>query len=137
VYLAREGLPDLNAWPAEFAQVANGTHFFRGVELTVAGQVVAQAGNSLQMAGNALRPPLLLQPIEPTHKIQWDASAGAPQPLNSEERNAFSRLQAAVRQGGAALAATVTGPLIASKAGYVLEVRTFSATGVKSIKPPV
>jgi 2-polyprenyl-6-hydroxyphenyl methylase/3-demethylubiquinone-9 3-methyltransferase len=54
----------------------------------------------------------------------------APQPLDSEERNAFSRLQAAVRQAGASLAATITGPLIASNAGDVLEVRWFSATGV-------
>ena len=131
VYLAHGGLPDLNAWLTEFAQIANGTHIFRGVEVTLAGQVDTQAGASLRMAGNDSRPPLLLLPIEPTHKIQWDASAGEIQPLTSEERNAFSRLLAAVRQAGASLAATVTGPLVASDTGYVLEVRAFSATGVK------
>jgi len=123
VYLAHEGLPDLDAWPAQFAGIANGTHLFRGVEITVTGTIHAQAGDSLQMAGNDLRPPLLLQPIEATHKIQWDATAGLPKPLAPAEATAFATLQAAVTRAGGSLEATVTGPLRTSDQGYVLEVR--------------
>src|SRR5207342_521182 len=39
VYLRGDGLPDLDAWPAQLARSANGSYTFRGVELTVDGTV--------------------------------------------------------------------------------------------------
>src|ERR1700690_3305153 len=49
VYLEHEGLPDLEVWPTQFATIANGTHLFRGVEVTVEGQVQIQEGDTLVM----------------------------------------------------------------------------------------
>ena len=39
VFLGGDGLPDLDAWPAELARSANGSYAFRGVEVGVDGTV--------------------------------------------------------------------------------------------------
>jgi hypothetical protein len=125
VYLAHEGLPDLDSWPAQFATLSNGSHIFRGVEVTVTGSIEARAGYGLVMDGNDTRPPLLLQPIEPADKIQWDVTAGAPKPLDPLEQGAYAGLLEEVK--GGSLDATVTGPLRKDDGrGYILEVRQFS-----------
>lgn len=126
VYLAHEGFPDLDVWPTEFAKIANGTHVFRGVELTVEDLVQIHEGDTLMTHGDDLRPPLLLQPIEPADKIQWDFSQGSAKPLDAAEQQAYSRLQEQVKAAGNSLRATVTGPLKKSGHRYVLEVREFS-----------
>jgi galactose oxidase len=126
VYLAHEGLPDLDVWPTEFAKIANGTHVFRGVELTVEDLVQIREGDTLIMHGDDLRPPVLLQPMEPADKIQWDFSRGSAKPLDSAEQHAYSRLQEQVKAASNSLRATVTGPLKKSGDRYVLEVREFS-----------
>jgi hypothetical protein len=84
------------------------------------------------MDGNDTRPPLLLQPIEPADKIQWDATTAAPKPLGPLEQNASVRLLEEVKNAGGSLNATVTGPLRkAGDSGYVLEVRQFSVRGAE------
>jgi galactose oxidase len=125
VYLEHEGLPDLDAWSSEFARMANGTHVFRGVEVTVAGLMEMREGGSLVMNGNDTRPPLLLQPMEAADKIQWDAATRAPKPLDPLEQDAFLRLLGEVKKAGGSLHATVTGPLKKSGDVYILEVRVF------------
>ena len=132
VYLAHEGLPDLDVWPTEFAKIANGTHVFRGVELTVEDLVQIHEGDTLIMHGEDLRPPLLLQPMEPADKIQWDFSKGSAKPLDPAEQQAYSKLQEQVKAAGNSLRATVSGPLKKSDHGYVLEVREFSILGAGS-----
>lgn len=85
--------------------------------------------NTLVMHGNDMRPPLLLEPIESSDKIQWDVTKGAVQPLDPVEQDAYLRLQRRVNDAGGTLNATVTGPIKKSDSGYVLKVRQFSVSG--------
>ncbi|MGB2662669.1 MAG: galactose oxidase early set domain-containing protein, partial [Candidatus Acidiferrum sp.] len=132
VYLKHEGLPDLDVWPAEFASIANGTHIFRGVEVTVEGVLETREGNTLVLAGQELRPPVLLEPIQASDKIQWDATKGSQKPLDLLEQQAYVRLQEKVKAAGGSLRAKVTGPLKKSDHGYLLEVRVFSVAETNS-----
>jgi len=125
VYLEHNGLPDLEIWPTQFANIANGTHIFRGVEVTREGVLQTSEGNTLVMQGNDIRPPLLLQPIEAADKIQWDATKGSRKPLDPLEQDAYLRLQEKVKKAGGFLKAAVTGPLKKVGDGFVLEVRKF------------
>lgn len=129
VYLKDAGLPDIDAWPKEFASSAKEVHRFRGVEIKVEGSVKEGDGGTIVMQGNGIRPPLLLQPILASEKIQWDFGAAAPQPMTQAEQEAYANLQEKVRNLGGALNATVTGPLLHSDRGYVLEVRMFRENG--------
>ncbi len=126
VYLEHDGLPDLDAWSSEFAKMSNGSHVFRGVEVTVTGLIETREGGSLVMDGNDTRPPLLLAPMDAADKIQWDVAAGVPKPLDALEADASLRLLEAVQKAGGSLQSTVTGPLRKSGDVYVLEVRKFS-----------
>jgi hypothetical protein len=125
VYLEHDGLPDLDAWPKEFAHVANGTHFFRGVEVTLKGLAEMREGSTLVMQGNDVRPPVRLQQIEPGDKIQWDAANRSEQPLHRLEQGAYLRLLKKVKDDGGSLKAAVTGPLKKVGDEFVLEVRKF------------
>jgi hypothetical protein len=127
VYLQDGALPDLEAWPKELADVVHGNYRFRGVEITVAGVVKADQGGALVLQGDALRPPLALQAIQPEDKIQWDRATAAPQPLTALEAAAYASLGEKVKSGGNSLQVTVTGPLHKSGPGYVLKVRSFVA----------
>jgi hypothetical protein len=123
--LQHDGLPDLDAWPTQFADIANGTHIFRGVEVTIEDVVQTREGNTLVMQGTDVRPPLLLQPIEPADKIQWDDTKKSPKPLDPLEQGAYLKLQEKVKNAGGLLKAAVTGPLKKVGDGFVLEVRKF------------
>jgi galactose oxidase len=125
VYLQHAGLPDLGEWAAQFAHIANGTHIFRGVEITMKDVVQAREGDTLVLQGNDIRPPLLLQPIQAADKIQWDSAKVSPQPLTALEEGAYLNLQQKVKDAGGSLKAGVTGPLKKVGDGFVLEVRKF------------
>lgn len=126
VYLEHEGLPDLDLWPEEFAKIANGTHYFRGVEVTIPGVLDIRPLGGVVMRGSDQRPPLFLEPIEAADKIQWDPVTAATKPLEPAEQDAYSHLLQRVKSAGGSLSATVTGPLRKSGNEYVLEVRKFS-----------
>lgn len=126
VYLEHDGLPDLDVWPTQFANIANGTHIFRGVEVTVEGVLETQESGSLIVHGNDKRPPLLLEPIQAGDKIQWDAGKQSVKPLDPLEQGAYGTLLEKVKSVRGPLIATVTGPLKKSDYEYVLEVRRFS-----------
>jgi galactose oxidase len=126
VYLEKDGLPDLDLWPREFAKIANGTHYLRGVEVTVTGVLDIRQLGSLVMRGSDSRPPLFLEAIEPADKIQWDAVTATTKPLEPAERSAYSDLLERLKTAGGSLTGTVTGPLQKSGSEYVLEVRRFS-----------
>jgi galactose oxidase len=55
VYLEHEGLPDLDVWPSQFANIANGTHIFRGAEVTAEGLLQIREGSTLVMHGDDIR----------------------------------------------------------------------------------
>jgi len=134
VYLQDDGLPDVAAWPAQFAVIANGIYKFRGVEITIEGPVKANMGTTLSIPASGARPPLILQPIQAADKIQWDLETGLSKPLDPFEQSAFVRLQDLVRNAPGSLEVTVTGPLRQSADGIVLEVRQFSAPDHSAIR---
>ena len=126
VYLQHDGLPDIDAWPTQFDSIAKGVHHFRGVEITVQGLISKNDRNGIALQGAGARPTLLLQPIQATDKIQWDAPNACPKPLTSTEAGAYKSLSDRVANQAQPLRASVTGPLKKSDQGYVLEVREFS-----------
>ena len=135
VYLKHDGLPDLDVWPAQFGHIANGTHIFRGVEMTVEGVLQSHSGDNLIIDGDDMRPPLALQPITAADKIQWDFTKGAVKPLEPGEQEAYTRLLEEVVKSGGSLNASVTGPLKKSGTAYVLEVRQFNVVEHTSTHP--
>jgi galactose oxidase len=128
VYLEHSGLPDLDMWPHQFADIANGTHLLRGVEVTVNALLKANGGNSLTIAGDDMRPPLILEPVKAEDKIQWDFAKRSPKPLDPLEESAYAKALEAVTKAGGSLNAKVTGPLRKSGNEYILEVRQFGLT---------
>jgi hypothetical protein len=121
VYLKHDGLPDIDVWPTEFARVANGTHLFRGVEVTIEGNV-RMDDDLLILAGNDVRPPVQLLPLEPTRKIQWDHKERKRRALDPQEQNAFNQALSKIR-AAAQVTITVTGPLQKTPYGLALQVR--------------
>ena len=123
VYLTHPGLPDPNEWRWEFAEYANGSHPFRGIEVRLAGRVEeTEAG--LVMKATDDRPEVLLLPIRPQDKLQWNHSARAVKPLTRRETLAFEKLLGRVRnQAGTPLEARVIGTLKKDGSGFQLYVR--------------
>jgi hypothetical protein len=120
VFLRGNVLPPLQEWAVEFERILNGTYVLRGVEVTLAGTVEVHDGELL-LTASAERPAVRLRPIDPASKLQWDARAHAPRPLEPEEASAYARL--AARLVETATAAVVTGPLTEEPNGYELQVR--------------
>jgi hypothetical protein len=124
VYLRHDGLPDVDLWPEQFVSIANGTHHWLGVEVTLSGWVAVGPG-ALVLAGNDRRPPVTLAPLQAAHKIEWDHLKRARKPLTAAEHLAFEQLAAKARSSASDFPAVVTGPLLKTRAGFVLEVREF------------
>jgi hypothetical protein len=82
VFLGGDALPDLDAWPEQLARSANGSYAFRGVELTVAGDVVRDGDDLVLVAEH--RPPIALRPLEQV--LAWDLAARRPRSATAEER---------------------------------------------------
>jgi len=140
--------PDPEAWTCEVrwkdrripAVKAVAKHIFdirvgatlRGLEATVDGWV-AREGGALVLRREDGDERFRLAPL--TRKIQWDAASSRDQPPTEEERGAFGRLEAALREAGGAesgsgaLPARVVGPVRDVENGglRVMEVRAFFA----------
>ncbi|MGH3800169.1 MAG: galactose oxidase-like domain-containing protein [Pseudonocardiaceae bacterium] len=125
VYLYDQGLPDLDSWPEQITQWANGSYDFRGVEVTVEGTVRMQDG-ILQLTGPAFDAPVRLMPLSQGVKLQWDFHMRSVRDTTSDERDAYQNLEGRYQdlRGGYELM-LVTGPLAKTGAGWVLYVRTF------------
>jgi galactose oxidase len=121
VFLGGDGLPDLDAWPDQLARSANGSYAFRGVELTVAGEVVRDGDDLVLVAEH--RPPIALRPLE--RVLAWDLTARRPRPATAEERAAFGHLA----EGEAV---RVTGTVTKSGENWSLAVRE-----VRNARPSV
>lgn len=117
VYLQHKGLPDLSLWPQQFAQAANGSHQYRGVEATLTGDVQRRDG-VLQLAATADRPMVSLSPLDHTQKIQLDLASRQPRPATDQEQAAYRQLEQRVLAARGTLRdATVTGPLFHTSSG--------------------
>jgi galactose oxidase len=127
VFLHGDTLPDVSRWAEQIASVANGSYDFRGVEVSVRASVKAQNG-AFGLIGPSIDKPVLLAPLEPIEKVQFDRSTRTAKPAVAEEHSAYERLVARYRDAGAAdLPARVTGPLRQTNTGWTLHVRAFEA----------
>jgi galactose oxidase len=124
LYLRDYGLPNLDAWPEQFAQTANGTYLFRGVEVTLRGIVQELAGRFV-LEANDQRPLVTLAPLLAKDRIQWNHLGGSRRPLLDLEATAYKELVALSQGHADSRDVTVTGPLTKTPAGFVLQVRKF------------
>jgi len=91
LYLSNQGLPDLERWPEEFAQWANRSYDFRGVEVRLSGTVREHDGE-LDLTGPALASPVQLFPLQQGMKIQWDFAERKSQDATPDELQAYDNL---------------------------------------------
>jgi len=124
VYLKDHGLPDLEQWPEQFA-AANGSYVFRGVEVTLDGNVAEKDGE-LFLEGNNDRPPVLLAPLQANARIQWDHKSGVRKPREDDEQLAYAHLATEKKTAATTFGVTVIGPLSKTDDGFVLQVRKFT-----------
>ena len=124
VYLGRDTLPNIDRWAEQIAQTANGSYDLRGVEISVTGVPVPQAGG-LTLTGPLFVAPLLLRPLGDADKVQFDLATRRARPATSEEKAAFDRLATRVGAARDAAPMRVTGPLVRAGDGWVLHVRAF------------
>jgi hypothetical protein len=125
VYLGGPALPNIDLWPVQFAQTANGSYDFRGVEVTLAGRVQEVDGvpRLVEATSGAV---LYLRPLVPGAKIQWDRKAQRPKPAAPGELRAYEELLAHTRQSGARQA-RVIGPLLRTGGELIIYVRKFTS----------
>jgi hypothetical protein len=124
LYLNHDGLPDLEGWPLQFTQFANGSYVWRGVEVTLSGAVTLKGG-ALSMPANKARPQIDLLPLRAEDVVQLKHDKDGSRILPFEEANAYAQL-ALRSQADAAGIFSVTGPLKQMGSGYALEIRVFS-----------
>jgi len=126
VFLEDDILPDLDIWRREFARVVNASYSLRGIEMTLSG-AIEDTNGLLRLVGTQTRPSVLLAPLDANNKVQWDFAAKANSPLEPDEANAYAKLkQLLTDEPARASSITVTGPLLKTESGFILEVRVFS-----------
>jgi galactose oxidase len=123
VYLTHEGLPNIEQWPIQFAKTANESYKFRGVEVTLKGNIEQQNGD-LFLQGNDSRPAILLTSLDQKDKIQWDRSTCSHKLPKEDERLAYQRLASSIQNTGISPnQVEITGPLKKNETGFELCVR--------------
>jgi hypothetical protein len=131
VYLDNQGLPDLDGWPEQFAQITNGSYGFRGVEVTLTG-TVQQHNGTLHVTGPSFDHSVTLKPLVPGVKVQWDSEAGQARPVTDDELASYQEVEARSRDlTSEAEPMCVTGPLTKTDTEWTLYVRVvepFAAT---------
>lgn len=134
VHLKGHGLPDPDKWASQFKAMVDQAYGFRGVEVTVSGQLEGGDG------GLVLRIPGVEQPIAVgplRHKLQWNPKKGARQQPEPDERDAHQQLASKLKDAKAGeVRVQVTGPLTKSNQGYILEVREFIPLTQDAAPPP-
>ena len=82
-------LPDPAAWSRRFKDIVGGTFGFRGVEVTVEGDLIEDEGRlALKVPGSG--PLLRLAPLG--RKVQWDPERKCEQAATDAEKTAYRRL---------------------------------------------
>jgi galactose oxidase len=122
VFLDDDRLPALDRWDEQFRRVVNASYVLRGVEVSIAGEIGTRDG-ALVIGPDGNRPGVVLAPLGPAGKIQWDRAAAAPEAVAADEAAAYERLAAHAAGSAPGQPVTVTGPLTLGDDGYRLEVR--------------
>jgi galactose oxidase len=121
VFLADDGLPPLERWRQQFHGIVNDSYTLRGVEVTISGRAETRPGH-LVLDRDRNRPAVVLVPLNPADKVQWNPPARVPKAAEPDEVTAYATLKAAaVSTPGQPV--TVTGPLVQAGSEYQLEVR--------------
>jgi hypothetical protein len=125
VYLKHKMLPDPEAWAKQFRTAVGDAYKFRGIEVTVKGNVEENDGK-LVVRVPGLKERLPLRAL--TEKLQWNFKKAAARQPEPDERDAYAQLTTARQQSKeAGFRVEVTGPLRTVEGGPVLEVREFFA----------
>ncbi len=123
VRLKGQGLPDPEKWASQFKSMVDKAYGFRGIEVTLAGQV-EKDGDELVMKVVGVEKPILLGAFE--HKLQLNAKKAALRQPEPDERKAFDELASQVKStDGGVVKVQLTGPLTKSAKGFKVEVREF------------
>ncbi len=115
-------LPDPEKWRTQFAKLVGKQYIFRGIELTMEGDVEVKDG-SVFLKSDHLPKPLLLKPLQ--NKLQWNFAKQHARGAEKEEAEAYQQLQTAAQNGP--LRIKITGPLQFTATDSALEVREFFA----------
>jgi galactose oxidase len=125
VYLQHRGLPALDRWPEQFSESAKGSYHFRGVEISIDGNVHEHNGK-LQLTGPDLQAIVDLRPLSEGTKIEWDHKARKLRDASPDEVHAYLNLTRAYQERGRGdQAVHITGPLQKSDDRWTLYVRRF------------
>jgi hypothetical protein len=133
----KEGaLPDPAAWSRGFKEVVGGTFGFRGVEVTVEGDLIDDKGHlALKVPGSGAA--LRLAPLN--RKIQWDPDKKSEQAATEVERTAYQRLadRAQKASPGRSYRLRIIGPLDGAAPGRppTVSVRDFTWTSSSTASP--
>ncbi len=123
VFLEDDRLPVLDHWITQFQAVVNGTYELRGVEVELEGEVRVLDGKLVLSTHDGSQ--VLLRPIEPGGKIQWNHAERKPRPLEQSEATAYDTLAAGIPRLPDGSLVRVLGPLKQRLDGYELQVRQF------------
>jgi hypothetical protein len=122
VILKHEGLPVLDVWPRQFAEVVGEVFILRGVEVTVKGTIEGE-GEALRVRVPGVKEALFLGQLR--DKLQWNFRKRAARQPEPDEANAWKQL-VAVKKKADVLEVTLTGPLRKTdKGAFALQVREF------------
>jgi galactose oxidase len=124
VYVREDYLPDIDLWREQFAKVSNGSYQLRGLEMTFQGTITETLG-LLKLVGRDMRPDLVLAPLQPSDKVQWDITTRSNWPPSDPEVSAYARLAATLKPADAGRVLKITGPIKKNGAAFFLEVREF------------
>ena len=122
VKLKHKRLPALDQWPKQFKKNVGEIQLFRGVEITIRGEVEKQA-DAFALSAPGLSQAIPLEPLQ--HKLQWNFKKKAYRGPEPEEKEAYKHLAAMQTQKDRPRKFEITGPLRKTSRGFVLEVREF------------
>jgi galactose oxidase len=127
VFVTGDRLPSLDDWRRQFRAIANDSYVLRGIEISLTGLLEMRDERLHLRVGASI---VLLGPLNPADKVQWDRQTGAPQAASTAELVCHaSLLTEAATDGPTHVAVTVTGPLRLIGGETTLEVREARHSG--------
>ena len=134
VHMKGGGLPDPDRWASQFKAMVDQAYHFRGVEVTVSGDV-ERAENGLVMRVPGVEKPIALGPLR--QKIQLNPKKRVIRQPEPDERDAYEQVMSKVKADDkSGRKVQVTGPLTKSDKGYALEIREFFPRSEEAQTPP-
>jgi galactose oxidase len=122
VYLSVFDPVRIQQWPEQFAR-ANGSYRFRGIELTLWGEIREDTSGPMLVA-DAIRSGIRLKSLADGELVQWDRKGDRPRLATTEERNAYRSITASLSPDGKSFPVRgITGPFVTYGDRFFLCVR--------------